>query len=81
MTRPKVDDDRTERLEEIVDAETDLPASALSFDEQLEYLLDRYAGYRRDAERLGDRVDELKRELEEEREADTSTTSTGGLPR
>lgn len=78
MSRPQVADDRKDRLEELVDEETQLPASALSFDEQLDYLLEAYVGRRSDAERLSDRVEELKRRLEEKK---NNSTSSGSIRR
>lgn len=74
MPRPQVDTDRRDRLEELVDKDTQLPASALTFDEQLDYLLEQYEGYKITNDRLGDRVDELQRKLETEREDDTRSS-------
>jgi len=79
MSRPKVADDRTDRLEQLVDAEADLPASALSFDEKLEYLLDVYETRGDRIDHLGDVVDNLERKLEEQEEdTSTPTSSPGG---
>jgi len=41
MPRPTVDEETRDRLEKIVDRKADVPASVVTFDQQLSYLLDR----------------------------------------
>jgi hypothetical protein len=41
MPRPTVDEETRDRLEKIVDRKADVPASVLTFNQQLSYLLDR----------------------------------------
>ena len=80
MSRPSVPEERVERLEEIVDKETDLPASSLTFAEQLEYLLDSYVHQKRRAEHLGDRVDKLEREASDSDPSPPPRSGDGGGP-
>jgi hypothetical protein len=53
MPRPTVAEETRDRLAELVDAEADVPASILTFDQQLAYALDH-------ADDLRDRVEELE---------------------
>jgi hypothetical protein len=56
MPRPTVSDTTRDRLADLVDREADVPASVLTFDQQLNYLLDH-------VDALDDRVDELEAEV------------------
>lgn len=76
MARPRVDDDRRDRVAALVDEEADVPASVLTFDEQLAYLLDRLVAHRDRAEALDEEVTRLERELEEARSS--GPVGTGG---
>jgi hypothetical protein len=53
MPRPTVDEKTRDRLAKVVDRKADVPASVLTFDQQLSYLLDH-------ADDLRDRVEELE---------------------
>jgi len=79
--RPNVSDDVADRLEELVDEEARLPASSLTFEDRLEYLLDTFEGYRTTCGRQSDRIDHLERELEEAKREDTDDTPTVGEDR
>lgn len=53
MPRPTVEEETRDRLAQLVDAEADVPASILTFDQQLAYALDH-------VDDLRDRVEELE---------------------
>jgi hypothetical protein len=56
MPRPTVKEETRDRLADLVDREADVPASILTFEQQLNYLLDH-------ADALDDRVEELEDEV------------------
>jgi hypothetical protein len=64
MPRPKIDEDTYERLSELVDSRTKVPAKHLTGDEKLGFLLDALDEAERHVERLSARVDTLEDELE-----------------
>jgi hypothetical protein len=66
MPRPTVSEETRDRLAQLVDAEADVPASILTFDQQLAYALDH-------ADDLRDRVEEL----EERTSSSASGLATG----
>lgn len=53
MPRPTVDEETRDRLAEVVDARADVPASMLTFNQQVQYLLGH-------TDALHDRVEELE---------------------
>jgi hypothetical protein len=42
MPRPTVDEETRDRLAKVVDRKADVPASVLTFDQQLSYLLEQH---------------------------------------
>jgi ACT domain-containing protein len=79
MARPRVADDRRDRLAQLVDEEADVPASILTVDQQLDYLLDAFVSYRDHAEALDGEVTRLERELEEAQSDGTIATTGDGF--
>lgn len=55
MPRPTVSEENRDRLADYVDRKADVPAEVLTFDQQLDYLLDH-------VDDLHDRVEELEEE-------------------
>jgi chromosome segregation ATPase len=64
MARPRIDADTLDRLDASVDERTRVPASHLTADEQLSFVLDQLDEAERRIARLSDRVEELEDELE-----------------
>jgi len=56
MPRPTVKEETRDRLADLVDREADVPASILTFEQQLAYALDH-------ADALDDRVEQLEAEV------------------
>jgi chromosome segregation ATPase len=89
MPRPTLDDEVVDRLTEVVDDRTKVPAEHLGIAERLDFILDELEEADSRAEYLSDRVETLEAELEEarrEREEtgldgvlDDPTGGTGGL--
>ena len=80
MGRPQIDDETLDRLEEIVDARTKVPASHLTTSQRLSFVLDELEDADSRIDYLADRVDSLEAEVEEARaEADRADQATGGV--
>jgi len=77
MGRPQLDDEVLDRLEEIVDQRTKVPASHLTTTQRLAFLLDELEDADSRVEYLSDRVEALESEIEEAR-ADQATAGVGG---
>jgi len=60
MPRPKIDEDTSDRLAELVDARTKVPAKHLTTDEKVAFLLDQLDETETRAERLASRIDTLE---------------------
>lgn len=80
MGRPQIDDETLDRLEEIVDARTKVPASHLTTSQRLSFVLDELENADNQVEYLSDRVEALESEVEEARaEADRADQATAGV--
>ena len=80
MGRPQLDDEVLDRLEEIVDARTKVPASHLTTTQRLAFVLDELVEADSRISHLTDRVDSLEAEVEEARaEIPTGEGATGGV--
>jgi hypothetical protein len=75
MARPRIDADTLDRLDASVDERTRVPASHLTADEQLSFVLDQLDEAERRIARLSDRVEELEDELEAARASGTDDAS------
>lgn len=71
MPRPKLTEDTYDRLADLVDARTKVPADHLTTDEKVAFLLNTLEEVEARNARLADRVDSLEDELEAAR-ADSS---------
>ena len=82
MGRPQLDDEVLDRLEEIVDARTKVPASHLTTTQRLAFVLDELEEADDRINYLSDRVEALEGEVEEARaaadRADQATAGVGG---
>jgi len=80
MARPQLDDEVLDRLEEIVDQRTKVPASHLTTTQRLAFVLDELEDADNKVEYLSDRVEALEGEVEEARAAaDRADQATGGV--
>jgi uncharacterized protein YlxW (UPF0749 family) len=74
MPRPKITEDTYDRLAELVDARTKVPAKHLTTDEKVAFLLDTLEDTTTRASRLQSKVKELEAELERARSAASDDT-------
>ena len=80
MPRPTVSEETLDRIEEIVDQRTKVPAKHLTTEERLAFVLDELEDADNQVEYLSDRVDSLEAEVEEARaEADRADQATAGV--
>lgn len=81
MPRPTIDDDLLDRLTEVVDERTKVPAEHLGVAERLAFVLDELDAADQRVEHLGDRVEDLTKQLDEAREQseDRGVSTAGNL--
>lgn len=72
MPRPTVSEDTLDRLTEIADARSKVPASHLTPEQLIAFLLDELEDADARASRLNQRVDKLEKEIEQLRDKDES---------
>jgi chromosome segregation ATPase len=72
MPRPTITEDTLDRLEEIADARAKVPASHLTPEQLITFLLDELEDADARASRLNQRVDKLEKEIERLRDEDES---------
>jgi len=77
MARPRIDADTLDRLTATADERTRVPASHLTADEQLSFVLDQLDEAELRIARLSDRVDTLEDELEAARAEATDDSPPG----
>lgn len=78
MPRPTVSEDTLDRLEEIADARAKVPASHLTPEQLITFLLDELDEADARASRLNQRVDKLENEIEQlRREGESSNQQFG----
>lgn len=84
MPRPTLDEEVVDRLTEVVDDRTKVPAEHLGIAERLDFVLDELEEADSRAEYLSDRVETLEAELEQARERaqqqDDTVVETGSGP-
>jgi chromosome segregation ATPase len=78
MPRPTITEDTLDRLEEIADARAKVPASHLTPEQLITFLLDELEDADARASRLNQRVDKLEKEIERLRDEDESQQFGGG---
>ena len=78
MPRPTVSEDTLDRLTEIADARSKVPASHLTPEQLIAFLLDELEDADARASRLNQRVDKLEKEIERLRDEGDSNNQRGG---
>ena len=82
MPRPTIDEDTLDRLNEIADARAKVPASHLTPEQLITFLLDELEDADARASRLNQRVDRLEDEVEKLRgdgESNSQNVGNGGV--
>jgi len=82
MPRPTIDEGTLDRLDEIADARAKVPASHLTADQQVAFLLDELEDADARANRLSQRVDRLEDEIEQlrgEGESNSQNVANDGV--
>lgn len=83
MPRPTIDEDTLDRLNEIADARSKVPAEHLTPEQLITFLLDELEDTDARASRLNQRVDKLEAEIEQlrgEDESNAQNVGNGGGP-